>query len=154
MLYTAYNMPKRFFNTLEDFRNNLHTYDASLIDYKGLPIPCISIDAKRYDEIIIKVAGKKLAVDVLLDLFHDTKHVFVDIMMTYLDYGFDENYFLYANKIPQFFEALENTGMIAIAPATAQSASEGNLLVIQLPKKESALNAYNQMISIIKAGKK
>jgi hypothetical protein len=56
--------------------------------------------------------------------------------------------------MPQFFEALANTGMIAIAPATAQSASEGNLLVIQLPKKESALNAYNQMISIIKTGKK
>jgi len=147
-------MPKRFFNTLEDFKNNLHRYDASLIDYNGYPIPCINIDSQRYDEIIIKVAGKKLAVDVLLDLFHDTKHVFVDIMMTYLDYGFDENYLLYANEMPQFFEALANTGMIAIAPATAQSASEGNLLVIQLPKKESALNAYNQMISIIKAGKK
>jgi hypothetical protein len=147
-------MPKRFFNTLEDFKNNLHRYDASLIDYDGYPIPCINIDSQRYDEIIIKVAGKKLAVDVLLDLFHDTKHVFVDIMMTYLDYGFDENYLLYANEMPQFFEALANTGMIAIAPATAQSASEGNLLVIQLPKKESALNAYNQMISIIKAGKK
>ena len=147
-------MPKRFFNTLEDFKNNLHRYDASLIDYDGYPIPCINIDSQRYDEIIIKVAGKKLAVDVLLDLFHDTKHVFVDIMMTYLDYGFDENYLLYANEMPQFFEALANTGMIAIAPATAQSATEGNLLVIQLPKKESALNAYNQMISIIKAGKK
>jgi hypothetical protein len=147
-------MPKRFFNTLEDFKNNLHRYDASLIDYDGYPIPCINIDSQRYDEIIIKVAGKKLAVDVLLDLFHDTKHVFVDIMMTYLDYDFDENYLLYANEMPQFFEALANTGMIAIAPATAQSASEGNLLVIQLPKKESALNAYNQMISIIKTGKK
>jgi len=147
-------MPKRFFNTLEDFKNNLHRYDASLIDYNGYPIPCINIDSQRYDEIIIKVAGKKLAVDVLLDLFHDTEHVFVDIMMTYLDYGFDENYLLYANEMPQFFEALANTGMIAIAPATAQSASEGNLLVIQLPKKESALNAYNQVISIIKAGKK
>ena len=147
-------MPKRFFNTLEDFKSNLHRYDASLIDYNGYPIPCINIDSKRYDEIIIKVAGKKLAVDVLLDLFHDTKHVFVDIMMTYLDYGFDENYLLYANEMPQFFEALANTGMIAIAPDTAQSASEGNLLVIQLPKKESALNAYNQIIGIIKAGKK
>lgn len=147
-------MPKRFFNTLEDFKNNLHRFDASLIDYNGYPIPCINIDSKRYDEIIIKVAGKKLAVDVLLDLFHDTKHVFVDIMMTYLDYGFDENYLLYANEMPQFFEVLANTGMIAIAPATAQSASEGNLLVIQLPKKESALNAYNQIIGIIKAGKK
>jgi hypothetical protein len=146
-------MPKRFFNTLEDFKNNLHRYDASLIDYNGNPIPCIQIDSKRYDEIIKIVAGKKLAVDVLLDLFHDTKHVFVDILMTYLDYGFDENYLLYANEMPQFFEALANTGLIAIAPSTTDTVSEGNLLVIQLPKKDSAMNAYNQMIGIIKGEK-
>jgi hypothetical protein len=147
-------MPKRFFNTLEDFKNNLHRYDASLIDYSGNPIPCIHIDSKRYDEILKKVAGKKLAVDVLLDLFHDTKHVFVDILMTYLDYDFDENYLLYANEMPQFFEALANTGLIAIAPSTTETVSEGNLLVIQLPKKDNAMNAYNQMIAIIKGGKK
>jgi len=146
-------MPKRFFNTLEDFKNNLHRYDASLIDYEGNPIPCINIDSKRYDEIIKKVAGKKLAVDVLLDLFHDTKHVFVDILMTYLDYDFDENYLLYANEMLQFFEALANTGLIAIAPSTTGTVSEGNLLVIQLPKKDNAMNAYNQMIGIIKGGK-
>ena len=147
-------MPKRFFNTLEDFKNNLHRYDASLIDYNGNPIPCIQIDSKRYDEIIKKVAGKKLAVDVLLDLFYDTKHVFVDILMTYLDYDFDENYLVYANEMPQFFEALANTGLIAIAPSTTATISEGNLLVIQLPKKDNAMNAYNQMIGIIKGGKK
>jgi hypothetical protein len=147
-------MPKRFFNTLEDFKNNLHRYDASLIDYNGNPIPCLQIDSKRYDEIIEKVAGKKLAVDVLLDLFHDTKHVFVDILMTYLDYDFDENYLFYANEMPQFFEALANTGLIAIVPSTTETVSEGNLLVIQLPKKDSAMNAYNQMIGIIKGAKK
>ena len=147
-------MPKRFFNTLEDFKNNLHRYDASLIDYNGNPIPCLQIDSKRYDEIIKKVAGKKLAVDVLLDLFHDTKHVFVDILMTYLDYDFDENYLFYANEMPQFFEALANTGLIAIVPSTTETVSEGNLLVIQLPKKDRAMNAYNQIIAIINGGKK
>jgi len=69
-------MPKRFFNSLDDFKKNLHRYDASLIDYNGNAIPCINIDSKRYDEIIRRVAGKKLAVDVLLDVFHDSKHVF------------------------------------------------------------------------------
>jgi hypothetical protein len=147
-------MPKRFFNTLEDFKNNLHRYDASLIDYNRNPIPCIHIESKRYDEIIKKVAGKKLAVDVLLDLFHDTKHVFVDILMTYLDYDFDENYLLYANEMPQFFEALANTGLIAIAPSTTGTIYEGNLLVIQLPKKDNAMNAYKQMMDIIKGRKK
>lgn len=142
-------MPKRFFNSLDDFKKNLHRYDASLIDYNGYAIPCINIDSKRYDEIIRKVAGKKLAVDVLLDVFHDSKHVFVDILMTYLDYGFDENYLFFANEMPQFFEALAKTGLIAIAPSSTDSASQGNLLVIQLPRKDSAEGAYTQMMEII-----
>jgi hypothetical protein len=142
-------MPKRFFNSLDDFKKNLHKYDASLIDYNGYAIPCINIDSKRYDEIIRKVAGKKLAVDVLLDVFHDSKHVFVDILMTYLDYGFDENYLFFANEMPQFFEALAKTGLIAIAPSSTDSASQGNLLVIQLPRKDSAEGAYTQMMEII-----
>jgi hypothetical protein len=142
-------MPKRFFNSLDDFKKNLHRYDASLIDYNGNAIPCINIDSKRYDEIIRKVAGKKLAVDVLLDVFHDSKHVFVDILMTYLDYGFDENYLFFANEMPQFFEALAKTGLIAIAPSSTDSASQGNLLVIQLPRKDSAEGAYTQMMEII-----
>ena len=142
-------MPKRFFNTLDDFKENLHRYDASLIDYNGNAIPCINIDSKRYDEIIRKVAGKKLAVDVLLDVFHDSKYVFVDILMTYLDYGFDENYLFFANEMPQFFEALAKTGLIAISPSSTDSASQGNLLVIQLPRKDSAEGAYTQMMEII-----
>ena len=142
-------MPKRFFNSLDDFKKNLHRYDASLIDYNGNAIPCINIDSKRYDEIIRRVAGKKLAVDVLLDVFHDSKHVFVDILMTYLDYGFDENYLFFANEMPQFFEALPKTGLIAIAPSSTDSASQGNLLVIQLPRKDSAEGAYTQMMEII-----
>jgi len=142
-------MPKRFFNSLDDFKKNLHRYDASLIDYNGNAIPCINIDSKRYDEIIRRVAGKKLAVDVLLDVFHDSKHVFVDILMTYLDYGFDENYLFFANEMPQFFEALAKTGLITIAPSSTDSASQGNLLVIQLPRKDSAEGAYTQMMEII-----
>ena len=142
-------MPKRFFNSLDDFKKNLHRYDASLIDYNGNAIPCINIDSKRYDEIIRRVAGKKLAVDVLLDVFHDSKHVFVDILMTYLDYGFDENYLFFANEMPQFFEALAKTGLIAIAPSSTDSASHRNLLVIQLPGKDSAEGAYTQMMEII-----
>jgi len=142
-------MPKRFFNSLDDFKKNLHRYDVSLIDYNGNAIPCISIDSKRYDEIIRRVAGKKLAVDVLLDVFHDSKYVFVDILMTYLDYGFDENYLFFANEMPQFFEALAKTGLIAIAPSITDSTSSGNLLVIQLPRKDSAEGAYTQMMEII-----
>jgi hypothetical protein len=146
-------MPKRFFNTFDDFKKNLHRYDASLIDYNGSSIPCIYINSNRYHDIIREVAGKKLAVDVLLDLFHDSRHVFVDILMNYLDYGFDENYLFYANDMPQFFEALAKTGLIAIAPSNGETISEVNLLVIQLPRKDSAESAYNQMMEIINKAK-
>jgi hypothetical protein len=74
--------------------------------------------------------------------------------MTYLDYGFDENYLFYANKMPEFFKALADTGLIAIAPSDSQSVSQGNLLVIQLPRKDSAESAYNQIIEIIKKREK
>jgi hypothetical protein len=84
-----------------------------------------------------------------LDLFHDSKHVFVDILMTYLDYGFDENCLFYANQMPQFFEALAKTGLIAIAPTAYEIISQENLLVIQILRKDSAENAYNQMMEII-----
>jgi hypothetical protein len=52
-------------------------------------------------------------------------------------------------KCLEFFEALAKTGLIAIAPTTNEIISQENLLVIQLPRKDSAENAYNQMIEII-----
>jgi hypothetical protein len=56
--------------------------------------------------------------------------------------------------MPEFFEALANTGLIAIAPTDAESVSQGNLLVIQLPRKDSAESAFNQMMEIINKPKK
>src|SRR5687767_15670735 len=55
------------------FRSNLHKYDASLIEYNGNPIPCVQIESRRYDEIIRKVAGRKLAVDVLRSEEHTSE---------------------------------------------------------------------------------
>jgi hypothetical protein len=52
--------------------------------------------------------------------------------------------------MPQFFEALAKTGLIAIAPSSNENISQENLLVIQLPRRDSAENAYNQMMEIIK----
>jgi len=51
--------------------------------------------------------------------------------------------------MPEFFEALANTGLIAIAPSDSQSVSQGNMLVIQLPRKDSAESAYNQIMEIV-----
>ncbi|MGG6460353.1 MAG: hypothetical protein ACM3JQ_02890, partial [Candidatus Eiseniibacteriota bacterium] len=89
-------MGRRQFNSIDDFTNNLHQGEISIVNFDGKPLPCIHIENQRYEEILGKVAGKKLAVDVLLDIFHDGKNVFVDINMTYQDYNIEENYLVYA----------------------------------------------------------
>jgi hypothetical protein len=115
-------MGRRQFNSINDFTNNLHQGEISIVNFDGKPLPCIHIENQRYDEILAKVAGKKLAVDVLLDIFHDGKNVFVDINMTYQDYNIEENYLVYANDKKEFFQALATTGMIGLLPTNSSGA--------------------------------
>jgi hypothetical protein len=54
-----------------------------------------------------------------------------------------EEYFLvFANNMLEFFEALSKTGLIAIAPQREYSREVQNIFVIQIPKIESAENAF------------
>ena len=77
----------RVFDDLGDFLKNLHKGGTSIINFNDSKIPCININHDTYNEIINKVAGKKLAVDTLLNIFHDGVHVFVDIQMKFLNIG-------------------------------------------------------------------
>jgi hypothetical protein len=137
---------------MKDFTDNLHQGEISIVDFDGKPLPCIQIDNHRYREILTKVRGKKLAVDVLLDIFHDGKNVFVDINMTYLDYNIEENYLIYANDKKEFFQALARTGMIGLLPANLSEA-EANIFMVQIPKLEAARKAWEQIYSIISKNK-
>ena len=76
-------MVRRKFHNLAQFSDNLHKGEILVMDFDGKPLPCIQIDDRRYSDILNAVGGKKLAVDILLDIFHDGKNVFVDIVMTY-----------------------------------------------------------------------
>jgi hypothetical protein len=126
----------RSFRSLEDFTANLHKGGVSLIDFKGLKVPTIYLNQKRYDEIMKKVLGKKVAVDTILNIFHDGRDVFVDIQMKFLDMDLQENYLLYANDLIGFFEALSSTGLISLAPEPSYSSITGDLFMIQLPRHE------------------
>lgn len=137
---------------MKDFTDNLHQGEISIVNFDGKPLPCIQIDNHRYREILTKVGGKKLAVDVLLDIFHDGKNVFVDINMTYLDYNIEENYLIYANDKKEFFQALARTGMIGLLPANLSEA-EANIFMVQIPKLEAARKAWEQIYSIISKNK-
>jgi len=140
----------RSFKTLEDFLNNLHKEGITLIDFNGQKIPCILINPTRFQELVRTVYGKKLAVDTLLNVFHDSQDVFVDVTLNFLDIGIEENYLLYANDILDFFESLTKTGIIGIVPADSYLINNSNIFMIQLPKKEAAEKA----LGIIKANAK
>jgi hypothetical protein len=104
-------------------------------------VPCIYVDSKRYENIISSTYGKKLAVDTLLNIFHDGTHVFVDIQMTFLDSNREEYFLVFANEMLEFFEALSKTGLIAIVPQMEYYGNQ-NIFVIQIPKIESAEKAF------------
>jgi hypothetical protein len=133
---------KRTFRTLKDFFENLHKEGTGLLDYNGDRVPCIYIDSKKYEDIISNSYGKKLAVDTLLNIFHDGTHVFVDIQMKFLHTNREEYFLVFANNMLEFFEALSKTGLIAIVPQRDYSGKDQNIFFIQIPKIEAAENAF------------
>ena len=141
---------KRTFRKMKDFFENLHKEGTGLLDFNGKKIPCIYVDSKKYDDIIRDTCGKKLAVDTLLNIFHDGTHVFVDIQMQFLDSDRKEYFLVFANDMLEFFEALSKTRLIAIVPQREYSTKDQNIFVIQIPKIDSAERAFE----IIKANAK
>ena len=143
-------MPKRYFHDISDLRNNLHKGGASIIQYGEKKIPCIHIEPEKYSKIIQAVAGRKFVVDILLDIFSDGRQIFIDVFMNYVDYGFSENYLLYANQMPEFFKCLAETGIIAISPYNDCHESEPNILLVQIPKVTPAEEVYAQIIETMR----
>jgi hypothetical protein len=131
----------RSFRSLEEFISNLHKCGAAFTDFRGAKIPTIYIDPRRYDEIMKRIYRQKVAVDTLLNIFHDGRHVFVDVQMKFLNTDLQENYLLYANNMIEFFESLSETGLISLAPDPSSISNSSNVFIIQLPKKEQAEKA-------------
>jgi hypothetical protein len=147
-------MPKnKNFYTFDELAKRLHKEGATLVDFDGKKIPCIYIDAKRYDEIMNAIYGKKLAVDTLLDIFHDGQDVFVDVRFNFLDVGIKENYLFHANGMLEFFQALSDTGLISLAPSLS-GGNSSNIFMVQLPKRELAENAFEIIKSNVKNNNK
>lgn len=143
-------MPKRNFSTLEEFKANLHTEGATLVEFSGTKVPCIMMSPKIYEQILHNVYDRKVRADTLLDIFYDGQDVFVDVQVRLLDTEFEQNFLLYANDMVEFFEALAESGMISLAPDSQDRLNSQNLFMIQLPKKDAAERA----LEIIKANLK
>lgn len=143
-------MPKRNFSTLEEFKANLHTEGATLVEFSGTKVPCIMMSPKIYEQILHNLYDRKVRADTLLDIFYDGQDVFVDVQVRLLDTEFEQNFLLYANDMVEFFEALAESGMISLAPDSQDRLNSQNLFMIQLPKKDAAERA----LEIIKANLK
>lgn len=134
-------MPKRNFNTLEDFKANLHKEGATLVEMSGKKIPCLLINRNDYDEIMAKLYGKTVRAEPMLDIFYDGKDVFVDVEIKFADTDFDKNYLLYANGMLEFFEALADSSLIAISPGSQAQADSQSIFMIQLARNVGAEKA-------------
>ena len=143
-------MPKRNFATLEEFKANLHQEGATLVEFSGGKVPCILVSPKKYEEMLGKVYGKRVSADTLLDIFYDGQDVFVDINVKFAGTDFEENFLLYANDMLEFFDALAESGIVAMGPSENTYANSQNVFMIQLPKKDAAQKA----LEIIKANAK
>src|SRR5581483_1616016 len=107
--------------------------------YSGQKVPCILLAPAVYEEILSKSVGKVFSADTLLDIFYDGVDVFVDIQINFREressqFYFEANYLFYANDMLEFFEALAESAMIAIAPASDSYSNSKNVFMIQLPR--------------------
>ncbi|MDQ3836750.1 MAG: hypothetical protein M3270_07440 [Thermoproteota archaeon] len=136
-------MPKRNFNTLEEFKAHLHQNGATLVNFSGSKVPCILLSHSEYEQLIYRTHQGKIRVDTMLDIFYDGHDVFVDVQLKLLGTKFDYNFLLYANDMVEFFEALAESGMISLAPDSPVYLNSQNLFMIQLPKKDAAERAVN-----------
>ena len=88
-----------------------------------------------------------MAVDTNLNILQDgLGHVFVEICLTFSIANINEKILLYANESLEFFELLAKTAMLALS--SPPEINKENIFMIQLPKPEKAINAFE----IIKKG--
>ena len=143
-------MPKRNFTTLDEFKANLHSEGATLVEFSGGKVPCLLVNPRKYEEMLGKLYGKRVSADTLLDIFYDGRDVFVDVNIKFRDIDFEDNFLLYANDMLEWFEALAESGLVALGPSETAYTNSQNIFMIQLPKRDAAEKA----LEIIKTNAK
>lgn len=119
--------------------------EITLFDFEGKKVPCIILEEKRFDEIMKSIAGRPISVDTNLNILQDgLGHVFVRITMTFSVENIVEQVLIYANESFEFFEALNETSMLALSSPRSQYGAS-NVFMIQLPKPERTENALEMI---------
>jgi hypothetical protein len=144
----------RQFTTLNDLISNVHQDGFGIIQYAEDKVPCIYVQQHLYDLIMEKCRGKKYVVDVLLNIFYDGNHVFVDIQMEFIDLEIEENFLIPGSTSINFFDALNDSGLLGIIPKSNGHTYTSNIFLIQLPNKERISKAVDIIKSNLKYSKK
>lgn len=136
---------KKNYSSHDDFYRNLHTGGASIVEFNNGRAPCIGVGNERFKKFLNYAAGRKMAVDTNLDIYHNGKDVFVQINMRILDTDFEDFFLFHANDMVAFFKVMLDSALILLSPTDPSSMSE-NIFAIQLPKREKLEEAF-QIIS-------
>lgn len=132
---------KKKYSNYDDFYRNLHTSGASVIDFNSSRVPCICVQNEKFKEFVNYAAGRKMAVDTNLDIYHNGKDVFVQINMSILDTDFEDSFLFHGNEMVAFFKAMLESALIVLSPADPSLMAE-NIFAIQLPKRERLEEAF------------
>lgn len=125
---------------LKKLLNQVHE-GITTFDFDGKLIPCIIFEEKKYDEILLKVAGKALSINTDLNILQDgLGHVFVEVVLIFSQGEIEEKILVNANIDILFFESLAKTSMLALS-SPKSSYGKDNVFMIQLPKPEKAEDA-------------
>ena len=146
-------MKFRQFTTLNDFFDNIHKEGCGVIEYEGNKTACIYVEESLYNNIIEKCIGKKYVVECLLNIFYDGHYVFVDVQLEFINLGIEENFLLHGNTCVDFFNSLNDSGLLAIIPKNKINSYNSNIFIIQLPNKERISRAVDIIKSNLKVRK-
>jgi hypothetical protein len=136
---------KKKYSSYNDFYRNLHTSGASIVEFNNGRVPCICVKSELFRKFVSYAAGRKMAVDTNLDIYHNGKDVFVQINMKILDTEFGYSFLFHANEMVAFFKVMLDSALIVLSPNDPSLTSE-NIFAIQLPKRERLEEAF-QIIS-------
>jgi len=129
-------MPDELKKLLDQVHDGITTFN-----FDGKEIPCIVIEAKKYDEMLSKVAGQSLSINTDLNILKDgLGNVFVEVVFTFSKGNIVEKFLINAKSDLSFFESLAETSMLALSSPHSHYGKD-NVFMIQLPRPEKAHNA-------------
>jgi len=125
---------------LKQFLDRVH-HGITTFDFEGKQTPCIELDAKKYDEMLSKVAGQSLSINTDLNILQDgLGNAFVEVILTFSKGNIAETFLVDAKTHLAFFQSLAKTSMLALTSPKSNYGKD-NVFMIQLPRPEKAQDA-------------